>query len=72
MKNTEIKKLHAKLINNHQQLVAIRNLLSKKSDKYSELKMEMLMDVLSDTLMDISAFIIISNLGDSNAETKDL
>lgn len=65
-------KLHSRLIQNHQQLVAIKNLVSKKPDKYSELKMEMMMDVITDVVMDLSAFLIVSNTGDINAKTKDL
>lgn len=60
--NEKLIKLHLKIVQNHQQLTALRSIISKKPDRYNELKMEMLMDVISDVVTDLSAFLIVSRL----------
>ena len=61
MNDDPIAKLYARLVENHQQLVSIRKLINKKPDRFNELKMEMMIDIISDTIIDISAYVILSS-----------
>ena len=56
--------LRVKMIQNHQQLTVMRDALKNKSDKYRELRIEIMMDLISDLIVDLSAFVIVSTESD--------
>lgn len=57
--DNDLSKLYLKIVDNHQKLVSAKKLMSSKSERYKELRNEILFDTALDTLIDLSAYVIV-------------